>query len=146
MERDLDISQNLNVVRAIKRPVPVLVRFAETDGVCETPEGTVHFRQGDAIAEGAHDDTWPIQRHKFLERYEPVPPTRPGEAGEYVKRALPVYALSLTEPVAVPVGWQSDPLYANPGDWLIQYGPDDFGVVKPEIFEATYEILSEQEK
>jgi len=146
MDKYLDISQNLNAVRAIKRPVPVLVRFAETDGVCETPEGTVHFRQGDAIAEGAHDDTWPIQRQKFFERYDPVPPIGPGEDGEYVKKALPVFALRLTEPVAVPVGWQSDPLHANPGDWLIQYGLNDFGVVKPEIFEATYEIISNHEK
>lgn len=128
---------------AIKRPIPVEVEFAIEDGVCATPEGLVHYKAGDAVAEGNHDDQWPIQRHKFLSNYEPVPPTVAGEPGQYVKKTLKVMVLQLSESIEVPVGWQDDPLHAKPGDWLVQYGPDDYGVIQPHIFEETYEIINE---
>ena len=128
---------------AIKRPIPINVIFAEEDGACKTPEGLVYYKAGDAIAEGNHNDHWPIQKHKFLSNYEPVAPTLAGEPGKYIKKPSTVLALQLTESTRVSVGWQDDPLYANPGDWLIQYPSGDYGVVKTQIFEETYEITNE---
>jgi hypothetical protein len=29
-------------------------------------------------------------------------------------------------------------LRGTPGDWLVQYGSDDWGIVRADIFEATY--------
>ena len=128
---------------AIKRPIPVNAFFTKTDGVCETQEGLVHFKAGDAIAEGNHGDQWPIQRLKFLSNYEPVPPTSVGETGLYVKKPSKVLALQLTAPMEVSVGWQNDPLHANPGDWFVQYASGDYGIIKSHIFKETYEIIDE---
>ena len=34
-----------------------------------------------------------------------------------------------------------DRLHGEPGDWLLQYGPGDFGIVGDTIFAQTYEVL-----
>jgi PGDYG protein len=39
----------------------------------------------------------------------------------------------------VQVGEQRDPLRGEAGDWLLQYGPGDYGVVASSVFEKTYE-------
>ena len=35
--------------------------------------------------------------------------------------------------------WSNDLLQGEPGDYLVQYGPGDYGVVGREIFGKTYE-------
>jgi hypothetical protein len=138
------LSTNTDAQTVIKRPDPVKVFFAEKPGSVETLEGHVRYRAEDALVKGKMNDQWPIQRHKFLETYDPVPPTKAGDPGSYIKKPIKVLALQLTEPIEVPVGWQNDPLHGEPGDWLIQYGPDDYGIVKSEIFDATYEIIDDE--
>lgn len=134
-----ELAESPEAIQVIKRCVPVKVCFANEDGVCQTLEGPVRYRAGDALLEGGHNDQWPIQRTKFFDNYDPLPPTCKGKAGQYVKKAKRVWAKRLLEPIEVPVGWQDDTLKGMPGDWLLQYGPGDYGVVKPEIFDATYQ-------
>jgi hypothetical protein len=78
---------------ARKRPVQVDVQFATADGRLETREGTVSYRAGDALLTAATGESWPVAHARFLETYDSVAPTQPGQAGRYVKRALPVRAL-----------------------------------------------------
>ncbi|MGZ8944917.1 MAG: PGDYG domain-containing protein [Methylococcaceae bacterium] len=128
-------------VQAIKRPLSVAVEFAKTGGVVESLEGAVHYRAGDVILTGVRGEHWTIQREKFEQSYAPVEPTIAGENGFYVKKPALVWAKHLTENLKVPVGWQDEPLSGVPGDWLLQYGPDDFGIIQNDIFIKTYEIL-----
>ena len=125
-----------------KRPTQVSVMFATSAGKLKTLEGWVSYEQGAAILTGESGDTWPVEIHQFESTYEPVGNTKQGENGTYCKKPLTVYALQLTETTSVQVGYANDPITGKPGDWLVQYGPKNFGIVTKTIFENTYDILS----
>ena len=147
MTRDLSEKTPLNLagdprtVRAVKRPMPTPVRFAETDGCCETREGNVAYRAGDAILSGVEGEIWPISRSRFDVMYEPAPPLSRGEEGRYVRHPTPVLALQLERPVEVAVGWRRDPLQGAAGDWLVEYSSDDHAIVAASVFSKTYQVL-----
>jgi hypothetical protein len=127
--------------RAEKRPVVVSVKFAATDGVVQTAEGPVRYKPGDALVTGQAGDTWPIEQSQFLDSYEPVLPLARGTDGEYRKRPATVWARRMEEPFTVRVGHAADALTGRPGDWLLQYDPDRYGVVAEDIFSSTYRLL-----
>jgi len=66
--------------------------------------------------------------------------TEPGRAGSYRPVAAPVWALQVRETftVAMPDGRGS--LLGKNGDWLVQYGPGDYGIVDAEIFPKNYTV------
>jgi len=135
----LDVNER--AVRVQKKAIPVTVRFADSDGVCNTKEGNVSFKAGDAILTGVEGEQWPIERPKFDASYEAIPPTKNGEDGQYCKKPIQVFALQMNEPFYVNVSWSDDHLEGEPGDWLLQYGEDDYGIVSQSIFEKSYEII-----
>ena len=125
-----------------KRPTQVSVMFATSAGKLKTLEGWVSYEQGAAILTGESGDTWPVEIHQFESTYEPVGNTKQGENGTYCKKPLTVYALQLTETTSVQVGYANDPITGKPGDWLVQYGSKNFGIVAKSVFKKTYDILS----
>ena len=133
-----DLDRDPRALRVCKKPIPVEVAFAAADGVCKTLEGEVRFRAGDALLTGAQGDRWPVRRDLFLSSYEPVPPRAPGQNGAYRKRPAVAHALRLSAPATVAVSWQNDPLHGEPGDWLIRYADDTYGIVQDSIFRETY--------
>jgi hypothetical protein len=137
-----DLASDPTALRVCKKPIPVRAEFAAADGVCETLEGPVRFRAGDAILTGARGERWPIGRDSFHANYEPVPPTRTGETGSYRKAPSVAYALRLDRAREVPVGWQADPLQGRPGDWLLHYADGSYGVVQDAIFRESYDAAA----
>src|SRR4051794_41552182 len=75
-----DLAADPRAPRVTKKPTPVQVEFAAADGVCETLEGPVRFRAGDAILTGVQGERWPVRRDLFMAGYQAVPPTPTGEA------------------------------------------------------------------
>jgi hypothetical protein len=114
------------------------VVFARKDGICQTLEGPVGVRAGDAVLTGVCGEQWPVQRHLFLASYTPVPPTEAGQDGLYRKIPTVSLALRLDRHVAVPVGWHTDKLQGHPGDWLILYDDGSHGVVQDAVFRESY--------
>lgn len=128
--------------RARRRPVTLEVRFAGAPGVLETLEGPVRYRAGAALVRGLRGERWPVERGPFELRYEPAPGTTAGSDGPYRRRPGVVLARRLTAAIEVPVGAEGDRLRGRQGDWLLQYGPGEYGVVAPDIFADTYELLA----
>jgi len=133
-----DLAADSRALRVRKHAVPVRVAFAPADGTCDTLEGPVRYRAGDAIVTGGRGENWPVQRELFLQSHTPEAPVAPGQDGTYRKKPVTVRALRLTQPAKVPVGWQDDPLHGQPGDWLLDYGDGSLGVVRDDIFRETY--------
>ena len=48
--------------------------------------------------------------------------------------------MQLETPVEVTLGAGRGVLRGAPGDWLVQYGPGDFGVVAADVFGQTYRV------
>lgn len=136
----IDLARHPQAVRVRKLPLPVEVRWMARDGVCQTLEGEVAYRAGDVVLTGIDGESWPVAADRFAAGYEPVPPTQPGADGAYRKRQVTLLALQLQQALTVRVGYQHDPLQGKAGDWLVQYGPDDFGIVAATIFPRTYEL------
>jgi hypothetical protein len=133
-----NLATDPRALRVYKRPIPVPVRFATADGVCDTPEGAVRFRAGDAILTGVRGERWPVRRDEFLSTYEPIAPTRSGSDGSYRKVLAIAHALRLDEPCAVSVNWQDSALQGRPGNWLLQYADGSYGVIQDAIFRESY--------
>ena len=136
-----DLTADPAARRVVKRSLPVDVVFAAHAGLLHTLEGEVAYREGDAILTGGRGERWPVARQAFVDSYEPVPPTREGEAGRYRKRPATVLAKRMRGPFSVRVGARAELLTGARGDWLVQYGPGQYGVVSGEIFEETYTAL-----
>ena len=134
-----DLAADPRVLRVSKRALPTPVTFAASDGVCETLEGRVRYRAGDAILTGQRGERWPVRRDLFAAGYVPIPPTAAGQDGLYCKVPSTALALRLDRAVAVSVGWRDDPLQGRPGDWLLQYSDGSNGIVQNEIFRKSYE-------
>ena len=133
-----DLTADPRALRVIKKPEPVPAEFAPADGVCDTLEGAVHFRAGDAILTGVRGERWPVMREHFLASYAPVAPTRAGDDGSYRKAPSIAYALRLDRDCEVPVGSRRDLLHGHPGDWLLQHADGTYGIVQDGIFRETY--------
>jgi phosphoglycolate phosphatase len=136
-----DISANPNCVQATKKDIPVPVTFAFEDGVLRTREGAVAYRKGDALLKGGENEEWPVAFQHFKEVYIPTEDTILGKDGKYSKKAFPAFALQVEEPFLVELSDDRGILQGATHDWLLQYAPNNYGIVAQEIFEMTYEIV-----
>lgn len=142
--------------QALKRPIPLRVHFAtdadltRTDGAYnngrirtkETAVGDpgVRFAVGDPIVTGTRDEVWPIRRHRFEATYAPSDEGGAfGRDGLFHKVAGPVPVCCIGEAFTVSASWGE--LTGNPGDYLVQYGPGDFGIVSTDSFGDTYDMV-----
>jgi hypothetical protein len=134
-----DVAKMKGAVLTYKLPLPLDTHFATSDGVVKTKEGEVPYVAGDAIMTGTQGEQWPIVRKNFEATYEPVNEGQEmGSDGKYAKRKIMVFAVRMETPFTVNVSWQDTPLHGQAGDWLVQYGKDDYGIVVKSIFEETY--------
>ncbi|QBQ99517.1 PGDYG domain-containing protein [Paraburkholderia pallida] len=123
--------------RYAKRRDPVDVEIAARDGVMTTLEGPVSYRAGDALITGVRGERWPVDRQRFERTYEPVAPTLAGQSGRYARLPNEVRARQMANAFSVVTG-SGDTLHGQPGDWLLEYGPGDWGIVASDIFAQTY--------
>ena len=128
-----DLSQDPEAFQTAKKPIPLQFRYAEGNEVIQTKEGSVSARPGDAIMTGTKGEQWPIPAESFAQTYDVL---KPGIAS---KKNIPVFAKEMRQPFQVKVSWSSDLLQGEAGDFLVEYGPGDYGVVGAEIFGETYE-------
>jgi len=128
-----NLSDDPDAFETAKRPIPLEFRIAEKDEVIQTKEGPVKASAGDAIMTGTEGENWPIPGDKFEQTYDDL-----GD-GTAAKKNIPVFAKQMAEPFQVKVSWSNDLLQGEAGDYLVQYGVGDYGVVGREIFGKTYE-------
>ena len=127
-----DLSQDPDAFETAKKPIPLEFRVAEEDETIQTKEGRVEASVGDVIMTGTEGEQWPIPREKFKQTYDVLEP------GKAAKKNIPVFAKELLEPFHVKVSWSDALLQGEAGDYLVQYGVGDYGVVGREIFRKTY--------
>ena len=131
---EIDLNQDPSAQQVMKKPIPLEFRVAEQPETIETKEGPVTAEAGAAIMTGTEGEQWPIPGEKFEQTYDVLEP------GTAAKKNIPVFAKEMAEPFQVKVSWSNDLLQGEPGDYLVQYGPGDYGVVGREIFAKTYKV------
>ena len=135
------VSDNPHHVLARKLVREVDVKFTDVPCTVQTPEGLVHAAPGDAIVTGPGGERWRVSRAHFPDKYRPVPPAVAGEAGRYVSLPNRIMAMPMTEAFEVLLADGVSRLTGAPGEWLVDYGDGSLGVVSPDIFATTYQII-----
>jgi len=135
-----ELSQDSEAFETFKKALPLHFRVADDEETIQTKEGPVNARAGDYIMTGTESENWPIPAAKFEETYDILSTYDKNPVkGEAAKKKILVFAKQMSEPFQVKVSWSSDLLSGDVDDYLVQYGPGDYGVVGREIFEKTYE-------
>lgn len=122
-------------MKATKKPIVISYRLATSVEVINTLEGPVTAEVGDAIITGVKGEQYPVPRPNFDDWYTIVEP------GKAFKKAMTVEVEQLTAPREVTVGWSANPIHGDVGDYFITYGPNNFGIVRKDIFLETYDIV-----
>lgn len=134
---DIDLAADPSAARYVKAEV-VSVVFARHEGEVTSLEGPNRYRAGDALVTGSTGSQWAVSHDRFDARYAAVPPTKAGEDGSYQAKPRPVLAKRMSEPFTAARSAGGDVLRGNAGDWLLQYGPGDFGVADGQRFTKVY--------
>ena len=135
------ISADPRHVQARKLEREIDVRFTPVACTVKTSEGEVHAAPGDAIITGTAGEHWRVSHARFPDKYRPVPPTVAGEPGRYISLPNRILAVPMMEPFEVLLADGVSRLSGRPGEWLVDYGDGSLGIVSPEIFATTYEII-----
>lgn len=116
------------------------VVFAMQSGEITSAEGPNRFTAGDALITGSTGDRWSVSRDRFDAKYIPVPPLMHGQDGSYKNKAVPILAKQIHEPFSVQRSTGGDVIHGKSGDWLMQYGPGDYGIVAGAKFAKVYRL------
>lgn len=138
--RNIDLAADPAAARYVKSET-VTVEFAKAAGELISLEGPNRYRVGDALITGSTGSRWSVSRERFEAKYAAVAPTVQGEDGRYQSRPVPVLARQVSEPFTAERSAGGDLLRGEAGDWLLQYGPGDFGVAEQSRFAAIYRKL-----
>jgi hypothetical protein len=138
--RQIDLATDPLATRYVKEET-VSVEFAREAGELISLEGPNRYQAGDAIITGVTGTRWSVARERFEAKYAAVAPTRMGEDGRYAARPVPVLARQIHEAFSAERSAGGDRLTGKAGDWLLQYGPGDYGVAGQERFARIYRRL-----
>ena len=65
-----------------------------------------------------------------------------GQDGAYHKKPVTLLAVRLTAPFEVALSGDRGRLNGKPGDWLVEFASDDWGIVNDAVFATTYDVLT----
>jgi hypothetical protein len=135
---ELDLRTDAAAQRVVKDET-VRVTFAAAPGELMSLEGPNRYATGDAIITGATGERWVVSRERFDAKYVCADPAiAHGEPGAYRNRPSVVLARRMDEPFTIVRSAGGDRLTGAAGDWVMQYAPGDYGVVKAERFAKVY--------
>lgn len=136
--KDLDLRSDDTAGRYVKDET-VTVEFASASGELMSLEGPNRYANGDALITGTGGARWVVERERFDAKYVPAAQTTAhGEAGSYRNQPVVVLAKCMTVPFSIARSANGDVLNGDAGDWVVQYAPGDYGVVRAERFAAVY--------
>jgi hypothetical protein len=136
--KDIDLRDDPAAGRYVKDEV-VAVEFAQESGELMSLEGANRYEPGDALITGTGGARWVVERTRFNDKYLPADSTLVhGAAGPYRNRPAVVLAKRMDEPFSMARRAAGDVLTGTAGDWVLQYAPGDYGVVRADRFTQVY--------
>jgi hypothetical protein len=135
----LDLANDPAAQRVVKHET-VLVQFAAEAGELMSLEGPNRYKPGDALLTGATGERWVVSRDRFDAKYAPLDDVDRGTAGAYRNKPVVVLAKQMPAAFSIARTEAGDVLHGESGDWVMQYAPGDYGVVKAARFAKVYVI------
>jgi len=118
---------------ASKKSLPEPFEVASEDGVIETLEGPVAYSKGFFIMTGPRGERYPIPPEKFFSLKDDN-----GDGTATPKKIIKRVKVA-DHDGSVNTSWGEVLQYTSGVDVIVRHGPEDYGVVKKEIFSETYE-------
>lgn len=116
-----------------KKPAKEQYEIASEPGVIQTLEGPVKYPSGYYIMTGPKGEQYPISPEKFSNLKDDL-----GNGVCQSKKIMKVAKVA-DHSGTVDTSW-GEKLHYNPEvDVIVRHGSDDYGVVKQDIFDITYE-------
>jgi len=138
-----DLGADPHSIRVTKDEV-VDVEFATAPGVLTSAVGLNHYEAGDALLTGSTGDRWCVTRGRFDAKYRAVTGVVPGTAGRYRNVPVVVIARRIDQPFRIARRPGGDVLEGRAGDWAVQYGRDDCGLVDAGRFASVYRPVADE--
>ena len=109
--------------------------IAQAPGTIETLEGPVKYEAGYYVVTGPKGEQYPMAPETFRKLKQD------NGDGTATPIAIPKVAKIADHSGIVNTSW-GEPLHYTPGeDIIVRHGPNDYGVVKKDIFAQTYKRL-----
>jgi hypothetical protein len=121
--------------KTYKRPAKERYEIATEPGTIDTLEGPVKYPAGYYIMTGPKGEKYPITPEKFAELKDDL-----GNGVCTPKKIIKVAKIA-DHSGSVDTSWGEKLQYNTGEDVIVRHGPNDYGVVKVDIFNQTYEKL-----
>ena len=118
--------------KTYKKANPIKFQTADAAGTLDTLEGPVKYEAGYKIITGPNGEQYPIPAEKFAGLYD-----NNGDDTATPKKIMKMAKLADHDGV-VNTSWGEPLNYTAGNDYIVRHGPDDYGVVKKDIFDKTY--------
>ena len=122
-----------NGFKTYKKPAQEHYEVVGQAGTIQTLEGPVNYKAGYYILTGPKGERYPIPPEKFRELKDDQ-----GDGVCTPKKIVKVAKLA-DHDGAVNTSWGETLNYTKGNDYIVRHGPDDYGVVKADIFAQTYQ-------
>jgi hypothetical protein len=119
--------------KTFKKATPVKYQVANTDGTLQTLEGPVSYKAGYYIMTGPKGEQYPITPEKFATLYDD------NSNGTGTPKKIVKVAKLADHAGVVNTSWGEPLNYTAGNDIIVRHGPNDYGVVKKDIFAQTYD-------
>ena len=120
--------------KTFKKPIPVPYKIADTDGITDTLEGPVEHKAGHYImGPGPKKEFWPLDPDNFHDKYDD------NNDGTGTPKVGVVKLAKLADHDGVVKASWGDLEYTSGNDVIVRHGEGDYGVVKLDIFQQTYD-------
>jgi hypothetical protein len=124
--------------KTFKVPAKEPFEVADQDGEIETLEGPVKYKKGYYIMTGPKGEKYPIPPVKFNELKKDN-----GDGTASPKKIIKMAKLA-DHNGSVDTSWGEKLNYTTGEDYIVRHGANDYGVVKKDIFNKTYNTESTQ--
>ncbi len=119
--------------KTFKKPAKERYEIAQEPGTIETLEGPVNYDAGFYIMTGPKGEQYPITPEKFNELKDDL------GNGICTPKKIVKLAKLADHDGSVPTSWGETMHYTAGNDYIVKHGPNDYGVVKKDIFAQTYD-------
>jgi len=121
--------------KTYKRPAKEHYEIASEPGTIDTLEGPVKYPKGFYIMTGPKGEQYPISPEKFSELKDDL------GNGVCTPRKIIKFAKLADHSGSVDTSWGEKLNYNSGEDVIVRHGKNDYGVVKKDIFNQTYEKI-----
>ena len=117
--------------KTFKKPNPIHYETAEDSGTIDTLEGPVKYQAGHKIITGPKGEKYPVSPESFHDKYDV------NDENTATPKKIIKYAKLADHDGVLHTSW-GDLEYTKGNDYIVRHGEGDYGAVKKDIFQQTY--------